>query len=204
MKKYDENEKGKNVYLKRGKKLSKASDQSKKSVPLTEGSKATNAAGEWLTARFLSVATILFGGLATFAMIMLMIQADHVSYNFKDLDFDGMKTFIQLFPIIFWLVLAIVIVLLGLSVYRYVQVKKEKINLLYAVSYGIEAFLIFNLKDLKNLASSINSESISDMLNYGASAYENLNNLKITAVCLLFMSLFIFFVGITPIIRKKA
>lgn len=143
----------------------------------------------------LSIASMIYGGVVALFVFILMIQANSVSNGSSDIDGGGIKSLIQMFPAFYHLALIAGIILLALAIYRYVHVKKEKVNLFYAVAYGIDVLLVHNLKELKELASSINHSSYGSIFSYGLSSYSRLSEYKTTFTFLLIVSLIICLIG---------
>lgn len=157
--------------------------------------KAEGYVKNWAKPAILSIASMIYGGVLAVFVFFLLIQANSVSNGSSDIDSGGVKGLVRMFPSFYWLAIIAGIALLALAIYRYVQVKNEKVNLIYAVAYGVDVLLVHNLKDLKELASSINRSSYGGIFSYGLSTYSSLSEYKTTFIFLLIVSAFICFAG---------
>lgn len=154
--------------------------------------KAEGYVKKWAKPAILSIAAMIYGAVMTIYVIILLGSASSVS---ESSSISGIKSILQIFPAIYWLSILAGIVLLALAIYRYVHVKEEKVNIIYAVIYGIEVLLVHHLKDLKELANSINNESVGGFFSYGFSVYNRLSDYKTTFIFLALVGLALCFVG---------
>lgn len=142
----------------------------------------------WAKPKILSMAAMIYGAVVAIFAIILATEASKS-------DLSGLSGFFKAFPAFYWLGILAGVALCALAIYRYIHVKDEKVNLIYAVAYGINIILISQLSNLNDLSKSIASNDYGNTFLYGLSAVSDLSKYKTTFILLIVVGAAICFFG---------
>lgn len=173
-------------------KMEKAKQAKTRLVPKDE-----NEDKKSLLSVVLARGAIIYGCIMAVLVFMFAYKVQIIYQQFeRNLDLKGASGIIKTFPIFYWLALLVSVAFAALAIYRYTLDHNDKVNIVYAISFGINVVLIHKLSMLKELANQLGAEDVLGSISSGIQAYSQLSSYKTSFILLGIMSVITCFIGV--------